>query len=124
MGDFETRSSPDFYFLKYYKKAQGISALTNFKLGPKKESPLLRISASGAIAKGKVARNTFLGTEGNQGPYRLKGTNNESFIIVLSGTERVFLNGELMVRGQQNDYTIDYNTAEITFTPKRLIIKD
>ena len=42
-------------------------------------------------------------------------------IAILSGTEKVWLNGQRLERGENYDYTIDYSSSEIYFTPKRLI---
>ncbi len=74
-----------------------------------------------ANARGRFNVNQFNGRDGVQGPYRLTGTNGEPFIIVLAGTERVYVDGEQMVRGQNNDYVIEYATGEIFFQPRRLI---
>lgn len=74
-----------------------------------------------ANARGRFNINQFNGRDGVQGPYRLTGTNGEPFIIVLAGTERVYVDGEQMTRGQNNDYVIEYATGEIFFQPRRLI---
>lgn len=120
LGDFDIRSNPNSYFSRYYKRTQGI-ALSGIDTS---EYGILNYQTSASLAKGRIARNTIFGQEGNQGPYRLQGNNNESFIIILAGTERVYINGRLLTRGQNLDYVIDYNTAEITFTPNIQITKD
>jgi hypothetical protein len=79
------------------------------------------VTASGAIPRGKFHSTQFQGVEGVQGPYLLSGRNGERSIIIIAGTERVFINGERMTRGDINDYTIDYSLAEIRFTARRLV---
>ena len=74
-----------------------------------------------ASSRGKFTNNNFNGIDGVQGPYILSGINGERDIIILAGTEKVYLDGIEMKRGEGNDYTIDYSNAQITFTPKRLI---
>lgn len=74
-----------------------------------------------AGARGKFTTNYFSGIEGVQGPYRLTGQNNERNIIVIAGSEAVFIDGIKLKRGEANDYTIDYANAELIFTPQRLI---
>ncbi len=74
-----------------------------------------------ASSKGKFNTNVFTGIEGVQGPYLLSGVNNEREIIIIAGTERVYLDGILMKRGEANDYVIDYSNSQITFTPNKLI---
>ncbi len=76
---------------------------------------------SGASARGKYASNTIQGQEAFQGPYQLTGQNGEPLIVVIAGTERVYVDGVLQTRGERNDYIIDYALGQIQFQPRRLI---
>ncbi|MGQ7719263.1 hypothetical protein [Melioribacter sp. OK-1-Me] len=74
-----------------------------------------------AGARGKFNSIDFFGFDGNQGPYRLTGENYERNIIVIAGSEKVYLDGIELTRGENYDYVVDYSNATITFTPKRII---
>ncbi len=99
-------------FLNFNKKVQGLSGRFEFGSPEAKTT----IFASAALVRGQYARSNFIGQEGNQGPYKLTGPNGELYVLVISGSERVYVNGILLKRGESNDYVIDYNAGEITFT--------
>lgn len=99
-------------FLNFNKKVQGLSTQFNFGTPEKKT----HVYTSAALVRGQYAKSNFIGQEGNQGPYKLRGQNGELYILVISGSERVFVNGVLLKRGENNQYIIDYNAGEIIFT--------
>jgi len=122
LGDFELES-PTGKFMRFYKKVQG-GKFSGLLAKGKKNKTEFRSTISASIAKGKFNRLETQGSEGIQGPYRLTGANNESYIIVLAGTEKVFVDGKLLDRGENNDYVINYNTAELTFTTQQPITRN
>ena len=99
-------------FLNFNKKVQGLSSRFEFGNTNSKTT----VFGAAALVRGKYAKSTFVGQEGNQGPYKLRGANGELYVLVVSGSERVFVNGILLTRGENNDYIIDYNAGEIKFT--------
>ena len=118
-GDFDW-TRPQSHFLNYFKKLEGI----RYDYEQKQGAGALQTRASLALSRSKFGRNIIQAVEGNQGPYRLTGNGGEYLIIVLAGTEKVWIDGKLLVRGTAGDYVIDYNLSEIRFTNKQLITKD
>lgn len=101
----------DSYFASYHKKVQGLSL--GATLNPNGNTT--EVFAAGALVKGVFTRNQFQAQEGNQGPYKLTGPNGELFVLIVSGSESVFVNGIRLERGENEDYIIDYNAGEIVF---------
>ena len=101
------------YFNRFTKNVQGIS-ISGTIPGNESES---QVFGAGALVRGVFTRSRFTAQEGNQGPYKLTGPNGELFVLIVSGSERVYVNGLLLERGENKDYIIDYNAGEIRFNP-------
>lgn len=105
-------------FLRVSRNMLGLDARVAYS--PSQKTRVLN-EAGGGVAKGRFARQTLTVQNGVQGPYKLYGADGEVSIMMIAGSERVYVDGQLMTRGAENDYTVDYNTAEVTFTPKMLV---
>ena len=112
-GDIDL-SNTNTYFGQFTKKIQGLYAqgIIDHQDGSKTE-----LFGAGGLVRGVFQRSTIIGQEGNQGPYKLVGPNGEAYILMISGSERIYNNGVLLKRGENNDYMIDYNAGELIFNP-------
>ncbi len=120
VGDYEM-FRPEGYFMNFYKRVQGLAFSSGASINKDWSTKGM---VSGSVAKGRFTRNVLTPQDGNQGPYKLVGANGESFFIILAGSEKVYIDGQQVKRGADQDYIIDYNSAEVTFMPRRLITKD
>lgn len=78
-------------------------------------------TVAAAQSKGAFTTVEFMGAEGTQGPYGLARflSPPSGRITVVAGTERVWIDGEPVMRGTDKDYVIDYSTGDLTFTERR-----
>jgi hypothetical protein len=115
LGDFGISNAYS-DFNNFRRELKGVSGeLTGFDS---------RVGASAGSAKGEFRTLSFRGTEQLQGPYDLLPPGRINGEVIIAGTERVFFDGTLLQRGQNRDYTINYDRGTITFTPRRLVTAD
>lgn len=110
-GDINLQDTESYYG-QFTKKIQGLSLRGDINHS---EDSKTNLFATGALVRGVFNTSMFTGEEGNQGPYKLTGPNGELFVLVVSGSEAVYVNGILLERGEAKDYIIDYNAGEIRF---------
>lgn len=105
------------FFGNFQRKVTGLQLAHRWE----SENHTTEIHHEGSVSRGEFVQHRFQAQDGNQGPYRLRGNHNEAYIIILSGSERIYLDGILLKRGEDLDYVMNYNTGEITFTNKHLM---
>jgi len=123
LGDFDLVLTGS-EFARFNRKLQGASLSST--LPAIAGTPFSGGSTTVAVAtaRGQYRLQEIQPLDGVQGPYRLEGAAGERFIIVLAGSETVYLDGQRLERGELHDYVVDYQTGEITFTPRRIISDD
>ena len=109
-GDVDLQNTSS-YFASFTKRVQGLSI--NATLNHSESNT--NLFAAGAIVRGQFTTSQFTAQEGNQGPYKLRGPNGELFVLIVSGSETVYVNGVPIERGENKDYIINYNAGEIIF---------
>jgi len=97
----------------FSKKIKGIQSKAKFSN--------IFLETTVANSKGTFHTNQIHGEDGKQGPYFLSSQTGQTRITLLSGTEKVWLDGQLLQRDSDLDYTIDYLTGSLFFTSHRLI---
>jgi len=112
VGDFNLIYD-DTHYARLSRKLQGLTLLGNYRRQ--------QAGVTAGTTRGYFNHNLLIGQESRQGPYQLTGENGRTDIVVLAGTEKVWLDGQEMQRGESNDYIIEYGNGQITFTNNRLI---
>ncbi len=112
LGDFVAGRSGS-AFGNYRRKLQGFSLQAT--PGPA-QAEILAGSPRGLYRTLQIR-----GQESNQGPYYLGGSAAAGNLFIIAGSERVTLDGQLLIRGSDRDFVIDYVAGTVTFTYRRLI---
>ena len=123
LGDVETRIA-DSKFSSFQRKLQGITLQTRWLESQRRFVSGGSFQTAAAVSRGLFRSQTVKIVEGVQGPYRLEGGRGERFILILPGSEKVYMDGRLLERGLQNDYSIDYTTGELTFSARNMMGTD
>ena len=111
LGDFNATLGPS-EFIFFPRALEGVKVEGDFEWGQFHLIP-------SALPKGQSTSKVIRGQEGRS-EYRLDVNN--QFVIVKAGSEIVWLNGEKMRRGENNDYIIrEYGDPIIEFNSKHLI---
>ncbi|MFN8177346.1 MAG: hypothetical protein U0167_05430 [bacterium] len=84
----------------------------------------VRVRGIGASTRGNFKSLEFRGEAGKQGPYVLAGQGVDPTGVIVAGSERVWLDGRLLTRGESQDYTVDYSRGELEFTNRRLVTQN
>lgn len=114
MGDVDV-SLQQSTFARLNRRLQGAAGATKTNFGD--------YNGAASVVRGTYKSMSFSGQDGVQGPYRLTGRNDQEFVIILAGTERVYVNGQQVQRGAENEYIIDYGLGEVIFT-NNVLVKD
>ncbi len=107
LGDLDV-AFDETVFGRYRRQLQGARVLAHRQKG--------QFSAFGAVSRGRWETRRLVTIEGFQGPYSLSDGGLWGQIVPES--ERVYLNGRLLNRGDGADYTIDYERGHVAFTPE------
>ncbi len=112
LGDFELVLPPS-EFARARRQLEGVKA--DASPGP------VGLFGAGATVPGTPVRTEFFGVEGKQGPYLLGPSRAARAGVIVAGSERVWLDGRQLRRGEGADYIIDYASAAVTFTSRNVI---
>ncbi len=110
LGDYEAGFG-ETEFVLLPKMLEGAQAHGEFNVGG--------FTLLGAVSRGQTSSVTLPGVEG-QNEYRISVDGR--YIVMIADSETVWLNGEKMRRGEENDYVIrEYGDPIVEFTNKHLI---
>lgn len=79
--------------------------------------PSLSGGVVGAVKNSTFHVVTIFGRDGDQGPYELTDKSGRSGVTVVSGSEKVFVDGRELRRGSREGYSLNYLNGQIVFAP-------
>ena len=69
-------------------------------------------------ARGKFNRQEIVARDGDQGPYRLQGSDGDNAITIVPESEKVYVDGIAL---KKTDYTLYYTDAELFFSSELMV---